>query len=102
MLSAMACLRSDVMSASRPIVIPGEAGIALAVGDGGAGLHGQTDVPDVQHRMAVDQLQKEAQRLFPEPRMVADPVEIERLERLHEFAGLPADSTEGFQQLGRR
>src|SRR3972149_10918639 len=102
MLSAIACLRSDILRSSSAIVVPGEAGITLAVGDGGAGLHRQADIPQVQHGMAVDQFQEEAQRLIAEPRMVADPLEVERLERCYKVARPSPNVSEGLGQLRRR
>src|SRR3972149_10654209 len=102
MRSAIACLRSDILLPSSAVVVPGEAGITLTVGDGGAGLDRQADIPQVQHGMAVDQFQEEAQRLIAEPRMVADPLEVERLERRHEVARPSPNVPEGFEQLRRR
>src|SRR3990170_7364283 len=102
MLSAIACLRSDILLPSCAIVVPGEAGITLSVGDGGAGLHRQADIPQVEHGMAVDQFQEEAQRLIAEPWMVADPLEVERLKRRQEVARPSPNVPEGLDQLRRR
>src|SRR3990172_1127430 len=102
MLSAIACFRLAILQPSGAIVVPGETGITLAVGDGGAGLHRQADIPQVQHGMAVDQLQEEAQRLIAEQRMVADSLEVERLERRHEVARPSPNVPEGLDQLRRR